>query len=390
MGIYAGYVSGHQGTTYERRHNIRDKKYIDAEEKRHYEKHPDVPFHIDRTKTHLNVTLVDKLALEDLKKIYDETFQPACDEYDRKNRAKHPERCRGNYFDYIYKHRKEATAAKPCYEWIVQLGDKDITADVTTRTACAEVLKKYVERFKTENPQLIIAGAYLHMDESSPHIHLDYVPVAYSSRGLTVKNSRSLAMKQMERARLEEMKKLIPKRDEKYAEKVKKIEDDIKNDSYSSNPVTRWQDKERAILRTIAQEHGLDVETKKKPTKTEHREQELFALEARIKEKKAEEKRIERNNLVKQKNAEKIAADTIRQGQEEAERFLSEAREEAEKEAQEAFEQEKTRLINQAVNRRMDDWLDDLGLDTEAELKGLVEDGLKYRQLEKEYEYDDD
>ena len=49
---------------------------------------------------------------------------------------------------------------------------------------------KYVEGFEERNPNLKLIGAYIHMDEASPHLHLDYVPVAHGySRGLETRNS---------------------------------------------------------------------------------------------------------------------------------------------------------------------------------------------------------
>ena len=39
--------------------------------------------------------------------------------------------------------------------------------------------------FEERNPNLKLIGAYIHMDEASPHLHLDYVPVAHGySRSL--------------------------------------------------------------------------------------------------------------------------------------------------------------------------------------------------------------
>jgi len=35
-----------------------------------------------------------------------------------------------------------------------------------------------LEGFEDRNPGLELIGAYIHMDEASPHMHFDYIPVA--------------------------------------------------------------------------------------------------------------------------------------------------------------------------------------------------------------------
>ena len=37
---------------------------------------------------------------------------------------------------------------------------------------------QYIEGFEDRNPGLELIGAYIHMEEASPHMHFDYIPVA--------------------------------------------------------------------------------------------------------------------------------------------------------------------------------------------------------------------
>lgn len=52
------------------------------------------------------------------------------------------------------------------------------------------VLKDYVKMFQLRNPQLYVIGAYIHLDEETPHLHLNFVPwVSGCKRGLETKTS---------------------------------------------------------------------------------------------------------------------------------------------------------------------------------------------------------
>lgn len=417
--MYMGYVSLHQDHTMSKEHNRRDKDYIEKEKENHAKKST-LPFHIDETRTKENLYYT-----QDLKEFYHDTFQAAVDAYDEKQRKKHPDRVKGDYYTYIQKHQREAKAPKLCYEMIVQYGDRNLCQSDEARTRCKEALLDYVRSFQQRNPMLAVVGAYLHMDEASPHVHLDYVPIAYSKRGIAVQNSRNLALKQQEEKTFGTFK-----------------------DSYSENAVTRWQERERQVLREIAKKHSLEVETEKKPTKKEHEETRLYALQKENRRLTAENRRIKRESEVKLKTSDKLAADTIRQGQEEAERLIAEARQKAEAEktqliisaqkeadtirqdayiqsqedlqaaqsrltevnkeiaakeqkkakildnfeaeakrsAYEVFKQEGERLVNKKYNELI---FDKCRCVSEDEVISLVEDGKKYRELEIEHEYDD-
>ena len=59
-----------------------------------------------------------------------------------------------------------------------------------TAEAATRILKDYVELFQFRNPQLYVFGAYIHLDEETPHLHLDFVPwVSGSERGLEMRTS---------------------------------------------------------------------------------------------------------------------------------------------------------------------------------------------------------
>lgn len=136
---------------------------------------------VDANRTKDNIILIN----EDIKQVYHKLFDKALDEYNAKQKRK--DRQIKNYYEKIKRSKQE----KLFYEVIVQIGNKDDTrvgsysAEIAT-----QILKDYVELFQFRNPQLYVFGAYIHMDEETPHLHLDFVPwVSDSKRGLETRTS---------------------------------------------------------------------------------------------------------------------------------------------------------------------------------------------------------
>lgn len=199
--------------------------------RREYEKYgKPTPDNIDVSKSHENITLVDK----DIKEAYREIFGEALDKYNAKQ--KRADRKIEDYCDHI---KKSKNGEKLFYEDVVQWGSKDDFQDPQTRERAKEALVKYVEGFEERNPNLKLIGAYIHMDEASPHLHLDYVPVANGySRGLETRNSLDKAMKQMG---------FQPE-----------------NESRKNNATKLWKESERAVFGEICRGLGLEVEPERK------------------------------------------------------------------------------------------------------------------------------
>jgi hypothetical protein len=199
--------------------------------KREYEKYgKPTPDNIDVSKSHENITLVDR----DIKEAYREIFGEALDKYNDKQ--KRADRKIEDYCDHI---KKSKNGEKLFYEDVVQWGSKDDFQNPQTRERAKEALVKYVEGFEERNPNLKLIGAYIHMDEASPHLHLDYVPVANGySRGLETRNSLDKAMKQMG---------FQPE-----------------NESRKNNATKLWKESERAVFGEICRGLGLEVEPERK------------------------------------------------------------------------------------------------------------------------------
>lgn len=199
--------------------------------RREYEKYgKPTPDNIDVSKSHENITLVDK----DIKEAYREIFGEALDKYNAKQ--KRADRKIEDYCDHI---KKSKNGEKLFYEDVVQWGSKDDFQNPQTRERAKEALVKYVEGFEERNPNLKLIGAYIHMDEVSPHLHLDYVPVANGySRGLETRNSLDKAMKQTG---------FQPE-----------------NESRKNNATKLWKESERAVFGEICRGLGLEVEPERK------------------------------------------------------------------------------------------------------------------------------
>lgn len=146
-----------------------------------------VPENVDPTRTAFNKILIDK----DIRQVYKEVFGEALAEYNANQVAKkHPERQKKDYYSSICHDKK----TEPFREAVVQIGNKD---KQIPRWESNEIFQKFLKKFQENNPQLVVVGAYIHNDEATPHMHIDYVPVATYSKGLKTRVSNDKALNQM-------------------------------------------------------------------------------------------------------------------------------------------------------------------------------------------------
>ena len=122
--------------------------------------------------------------VEDIKEVYHHLFDEALNEYNAKQKRK--DRQIKNYYEKIKRSKQE----KLFYEVIVQIGNRDDTYVGSDEGEIAkDILRDYLYEFMKNNPNLYVFGAYIHMDEETPHMHIDFVPwVSGSKRGLETKN----------------------------------------------------------------------------------------------------------------------------------------------------------------------------------------------------------
>ena len=114
---------------------------------------------------------------ENVKDVYHELFDEALTRYNEKQTRS--DRRIDDYYEKIRAGKQE----KPFHEIILQIGDKDnMGAKTENGRLAAKVLDKYMRDFQRRNPTLRVFSAYLHMDEATPHLHIDFVPYTTGSR----------------------------------------------------------------------------------------------------------------------------------------------------------------------------------------------------------------
>ena len=140
----------------------------------------------DPERSHLNVTY----CRENIKAVYHELFDEALERYNAKQTR--ADRKIENYYEKIRSGKQE----KPFHEIILQVGNKDdMSADSDEGRLAAAVLDEYMKAFQERNPNLRIFSAHLHMDEATPHLHIDFVPFTTGSkRGLDTRVSLKQAL----------------------------------------------------------------------------------------------------------------------------------------------------------------------------------------------------
>ena len=141
---------------------------------------------IDSERSYLNVEYCN----EDVKDVYHELFDEALVRYNEKQTRS--DRKIDDYYDKICFGKQE----KPFHELILQIGDKDnMGATTENGQLAAKVLDEYMRDFQRRNPTLRVFSAYLHMDEATPHLHIDFVPYTTGSkRGLDTRVSLKQAL----------------------------------------------------------------------------------------------------------------------------------------------------------------------------------------------------
>lgn len=152
-------------------------------------KHNSRKFHAKNTdpnRTHWNVEYCN----EDIKDVYHELFDEALKRYNDKQTRK--DRKIDDYYEKIRSGKQE----KLFHEVILQIGDKDNMGSETMEgQLAAKILDEYMKGFQERNPTLRVFAAHLHLDEATPHLHIDFIPyVTGSKRGLDTRVSLKQAL----------------------------------------------------------------------------------------------------------------------------------------------------------------------------------------------------
>ncbi|MCH5204979.1 MAG: plasmid recombination protein, partial [Oscillospiraceae bacterium] len=124
-------------------------------------------------------------AQRDIREMYNELFGQALAEYNAKQK-----RADRKIPDY-YEHIKNDGRLKPFYEVVVQFGDVGSCGQQSGNWENAkQMLDEYMRDFEKRNPNLKVFNAVMHLDEATPHLHIDFIPVKRNNvKGLSVKVS---------------------------------------------------------------------------------------------------------------------------------------------------------------------------------------------------------
>lgn len=336
-------ASFHVGKRYSRRHNMRD--YDAAEWNK--------DGHIDADRSGENVVLIDK----SLRKFFDEVFGEAIEEANEKNRKKHPERCTTVAAYYAEYHSKAKEA-------LIQIGDSATYQAIVAKLGQKEANEFYktaltnaVEKFKEDNPSLKVFGAYIHMDETTPHLHLDFLPVAEYKRGQKFKVSLEGALKEVGFAR-------------------------SKSDKFGENPYQRWLGDRRADFENFYQQQA-DKLLEKDVLKIMPSEK---ATRPHIETWQWKQQRLEAEltDLTQQKNSLQSDVEQSKSDVEQARKTQSEIQQDTEKLKQEAEQAKTEKLMTIQIPPRPN--LPEKPEKPEEPWYGSKADEKQYKKDLKEYE----
>ena len=225
---------------------------------------------VDPTRTHLNI----EYCYTPIEEAYHQLFDAALAEFNAKQKRK--DRCIENYYEKIRDGKQEKTF----YEVIFQVGNReDMSAEGENAELAKTILDKFYRSFLERNSQLHVYSAHLHMDEATPHLHIDFIPFTTGSkRGLSTRVSLKQAL----------------------------ADQGITGEGRSLTERDLWVQKEKVALAEIMLEHGIEWEQKGEQRehlsvleyKREKRQEELAELtqqtEQKAQEYSALEKKVEK------------------------------------------------------------------------------------------------
>ena len=239
---------------------------------------------VDGSRTDRNIDYCN----EDIKAVYHELFDSALERYNAKQTR--DDRRIENYYEKIRSGKQE----KPFHELILQIGDKDNMSATTENGELAkQILDEYYQGFQERNPSLRVFSAHLHMDEATPHLHIDFVPFTTGSkRGLDTRVSLKQALAAL----------------------------GFKGGTRGMTEWNQWVQSEKEALAEVMERHGIEWEQKGTHEKhlsvldfeKKQRAEEVEQLNAEIESAKTDLRTVEKQlnqTVPKLKSAEKLAQD---------------------------------------------------------------------------------
>lgn len=210
---------------------------------------------VNPEKTQYNICYRD----ENLKEVYKELFDEAVERY---NVGKRNDRKITNYYEKIRLGKQE----KLFHEVIFQVGNcGDMAVGTEEGELAVKVLDDFIKDFEKRNPTLRLFNCYLHLDESTPHLHVDFVPYVsgWTGKGMDTKVSLKQALKNL----------------------------GFPGGSKRDTELNQWINHEKEVLAEVAKKYGIEWE--QKGTHEEHLDVYNFKKKERKKEVQALEQEKE-------------------------------------------------------------------------------------------------
>lgn len=286
-------ISFHCGSKENAIRSEKDLKKADAHNNRKYKNKNNQE--LDPEKSHENVVIVGtNNIIEDVKKVYKDEFTEAV--YDYNMKQKREDRKILDYYEQINNDKQTNLAV----EMLFQLGDAEHWKDksMEDKKKMVSIYSKAIDILKDRN--IITAQATVHLDESSPHMHLIAVPIAENNkRGVSkqVSQNKVLTIKAIKEIR-EEIEKVF------ISEYKKTYKEDITLKKGSELPdhldVKKYK-KAKEILK-VAKDYEYNNDIKDTlETELENTKEEIKEIEEKItKAEKEKENKIEKIENVKQ------------------------------------------------------------------------------------------
>ena len=167
---------------------------------------------------------------ENIREFYNQLFGQALAEYNA--RKAHPYQRIPDYYEHIRKGKQEKTYE----EIVVQFGDmQDCGLNSENWETAKAMLDEYMREFERRNPYLKVFNAVMHLDEATPHLHINFVPIVHSpNRGLSVRVSMKGALR----------------------------EQGFSSANRMENEWVAWQEAEREYMEEILHKYGLHRDDK--------------------------------------------------------------------------------------------------------------------------------
>ena len=216
---------------------------------------------VDPDRVQLNICYQN----ENLKEVYKELFDDAVERY---NTGKRKDRKITNYYEKIRQVKQE----KLFHEVIFQIGNReDMAVGTEAGDLAVNVLDEYVKDFQKRNPTLRVFSCYLHQDEATPHLHIDFIPyvTGWKGKGMDTRVSLKQALKSL----------------------------GFQGGNKHDTELNQWINHEKEVLAEIARQYGIEWE--QKGTHEEHLD--VYNFKKKERKKEVQELEQEKEHLTAEK-----------------------------------------------------------------------------------------